>query len=88
MVTSDRDSNEVSIEVTDNGPGISVDHLEKIFEPRFTTKEKGHGLGLSNCRRILESHGGTITAISDGIDGTTFKLTMPIRQTDVTNNKE
>jgi len=88
VVTSDRDSNEVSIEVTDNGPGISVDHLEKIFEPRFTTKEKGHGLGLSNCRRILESHGGTITAISDGIDGTTFKLTMPIRQTDVTNNKE
>ncbi len=80
VVDANRAANVVSIEVTDNGPGISVDDLDKVFEPRFTTKEKGHGLGLSNCRRILESHGGTITAISDGVDGTTFKLTMPIKQ--------
>jgi len=71
----------ISIEVSDNGPGIKAGDLEKIFEPRFTTKEKGHGLGLSNCRRIMESHSGTITAISDGVEGSTFRLTMPVRQT-------
>ncbi|MBU1317953.1 MAG: GAF domain-containing protein [candidate division Zixibacteria bacterium] len=70
----------ISIEVTDNGSGIKAGDLEKIFEPRFTTKEKGHGLGLSNCRRIMESHSGTITAISDGIDGSTFRITLPVKQ--------
>lgn len=71
---------QISIEISDNGPGIEVADLEKVFEPRFTTKKKGHGLGLSNCRRIVESHSGTITAISDGADGATFRIVLPVRQ--------
>lgn len=72
--------NEVCIEISDNGPGIPVSDLDKVFEPRFTTKKKGHGLGLSNCRRIAESHSGTITAISDGTDGATFRMVLPVKQ--------
>jgi len=79
-VMHDTANDRVSIEISDNGPGIKPDDLEKVFEPRFTTKEKGHGLGLSNCRRILEGHHGTIRAISDGVDGATFKLEFPVRQ--------
>ena len=79
-VSHDKSSNQISIEVTDNGSGIKVDDLEKIFEPRFSTKKKGHGLGLSNCRKIVESHCGTITAISDGVDGSTFRIVMPVTQ--------
>jgi signal transduction histidine kinase len=79
-VSYDRPRSELAIEVTDNGPGIKICDLEKVFEPRFTTKEKGHGLGLSNCRRIMESHHGSITAISDGVEGSTFRLVMPVTQ--------
>ncbi len=76
----DPETDQVSIEVTDNGPGIKPKDIEKIFEPRFTTKKKGHGLGLSNCKRIMNSHHGSITAISDGSDGATFRITMPVKQ--------
>jgi two-component system NtrC family sensor kinase len=75
-----RTTDEISIEVADNGPGIKPKNTEKIFEPRFTTKQKGHGLGLSNCKRIMDSHHGSITAISDGCDGATFRITMPVKQ--------
>lgn len=76
----DKSKNEVYLEISDNGPGIPVSDLDKVFEPRFTTKKKGHGLGLSNCRRIAESHSGTITAISDGTDGATFRMVLPVEQ--------
>ena len=79
-VRCDAEQNEVSIEVADNGPGIAAGNLEKIFEPRFTTKKDGHGLGLANCRRIVESHHGKITAISEEPEGSIFRLVMPIRQ--------
>ncbi len=76
----DRTTDEISIEVADNGPGIKPKNIKKIFEPRFTTRQEGHGLGLSNCKRIMDSHHGSITAISDGCDGATFRITMPVRQ--------
>ncbi len=79
-VRSDDEASEISIRISDNGPGIKIENLEKIFEPRFTTKKNGHGLGLSNCRRIVESHSGTIAAISDGDGGATFRIILPVRQ--------
>jgi len=53
--------NDVIIEVEDSGPGVSNDIMLKIFEPLFTTKKKGTGLGLVSCKSIIEQHGGSIS---------------------------
>jgi len=53
--------NEVEIEVEDSGDGISDEIISKVFEPLFTTKKKGTGLGLASCKSIIEQHGGSIS---------------------------
>ncbi|MFH0881155.1 MAG: hybrid sensor histidine kinase/response regulator [Lentisphaerota bacterium] len=68
------------IRVEDNGCGIEPAHLDKIFDPYFTTKEKGQGsgLGLFIARKILESHHGSITAESRVNEGSTFQISLPL----------
>ncbi|MCX8153359.1 MAG: ATP-binding protein [Candidatus Bathyarchaeota archaeon] len=63
---------------TDTGMGISEENLKRTFEPLFTTKARGMGLGLSICKRIVEAHGGTISVESELNKGTTFTITLPI----------
>jgi two-component system NtrC family sensor kinase len=63
--------------VTDNGPGISPEKIGKIFQPFFTTKEGGTGLGLSMTRKILDLHDGLITASSEPGKGSTFSIFLP-----------
>ncbi|MEO1182930.1 MAG: ATP-binding protein, partial [Cyanobacteria bacterium J06636_28] len=73
----------VAIAITDNGPGISQHAMEHLFNPFFTTKPvgKGTGLGLSISYQIItETHGGTITHNSEPGQGTTFIITLPIKQ--------
>jgi two-component system NtrC family sensor kinase len=72
---------DLQIRVTDNGSGIAPDHLERIFEPFFSTKGEGHGtgLGLSIVRNIVELHNGRIEIESQLGSGTTFVLTFPSR---------
>jgi signal transduction histidine kinase len=53
--------NDVIIDIEDSGPGVPTDILPKIFEPLFTTKTKGTGLGLASCKSIIEQHGGSIS---------------------------
>jgi len=67
----------IELKVKDDGPGIAPENLNRIFEPRFTTKPTGHGLGLANCRRIMEAHGGKITVESQPGAGTVFVLSFP-----------
>lgn len=62
------------IEFEDSGPGIPKDNLSKIFEPLFTTKQQGTGLGLSSCKNIIEKHGGTISVKNNP---TIFTITLP-----------
>jgi signal transduction histidine kinase len=69
------DSELVTIQVRDSGPGISKEHLEKIFEPMFTTKKTGTGLGLVICKSIIEQHGGSISVSNKP---TTFTIKLPI----------
>ncbi|MFC1517976.1 ATP-binding protein [Candidatus Margulisiibacteriota bacterium] len=70
-------SNFVQAELIDNGPGISKEHLEKLFTPFFTTKKKGTGLGLSIVHRIVEEHGGKISVQSEVGRGTIFTIELP-----------
>ena len=75
-------NNQIMIEITDNGPGISKENINKIFDPFFTTKEvgKGTGLGLSIVYSIIEKLGGRIMAASEIGQGTTFTIYFPVKQ--------
>ncbi len=64
------------IEIADNGNGIPSDVLPKIFEPLYTTKVKGTGLGLAVVSNMVAAHGGTIVAESDPGKGTRFTITL------------
>ena len=66
------------IEVADNGMGIPSELHEKLFEPSFTTKSSGMGLGLAITKRIIENFSGEITFQSDTQSGTTFKIRLPL----------
>ncbi len=68
---------EVCLHVIDTGPGISPEHLAKIFQPYFTTKKSGTGLGLPTTRRLIEEHGGDIRVHTDLGRGTDFVIALP-----------
>ena len=68
------DSNVVKIDIEDSGPGIEEENFEKIFDPLFTTKSGGTGLGLVSCRNIVTQHGGTVSVKNNP---TTFTVTIP-----------
>ncbi len=69
--------NYVLVEISDTGTGISKENIEKIFNPFFTTKTEGVGLGLSICSRLIEENGGKIDVVSEWGKGTTFVLALP-----------
>jgi len=74
-VKSEKDR--VNIIVIDNGVGISEENTIKVFEPKFTTKTSGMGLGLAMVKNIVETYNGSITFTSDKDTGTVFKVTFP-----------
>jgi len=69
--------------IEDHGAGISKDHLTKIFDPYFTTKSEGSGLGLSTAYSIIKNHGGLITVESKAGKGTSFTIYIPASEKDV-----
>ena len=78
-VTTFKQEDAVCIKVTDTGIGISAEDIEHLFEPFFTRKEKGTGLGLANVKRILEEHNGTVEIESIPNEGTTVSLWLPLK---------
>ena len=79
--TSEKDLGRVAaIRLRDDGPGISQSMREKIFQPFFTTKEEGTGLGLSIAARIIEEHHGRLYVESKENVGSTFIITLPIKE--------
>ncbi|MDC4231204.1 MAG: PAS domain-containing sensor histidine kinase [Nitrosopumilus sp.] len=74
-VSVSKDSQFVTIEIKDSGPGIPSENLDKIFEPMFTTKKTGTGLGLVICKSIVEQHGGSISVSNKP---TTFTIKLPL----------
>jgi PAS domain S-box-containing protein len=78
-ITSHKTKDNLEIAFADTGTGIPDETLSKIFSPLFTTKAQGMGFGLAICKRIVESHGGTITVKTAVNKGTTFTITLPIK---------
>ena len=71
----------VRIEVADNGPGISVEDVSRLFEPYFSRKKKGGGLGLAIVERIIADHNGSIHAEQNHPHGARFIIELPVRKT-------
>ena len=80
QVILEEDPNDVQIRVKDNGTGIEESIGEKIFQPKFTTKTSGMGLGLPMVKNIIETYRGTISFETHLGEGTTFTLTFPKQQ--------
>lgn len=79
-LSADRFDEEVRLSVADTGVGISEDDLPKIFEPYFTTKENGTGLGLTITFKIVREHDGEISVTSRPGQGSTFMVSLPVPQ--------
>ncbi|MET0759476.1 MAG: ATP-binding protein [Flavobacterium sp.] len=78
LVTVKKEQNNVLIVVKDNGIGMEKQNLNRIFEPKFTTKSSGMGLGLGIIKNIIENYKGTITFETEFGKGTTFTVSLPI----------
>ena len=73
------DDDLVTISVVDHGSGISADAAKQLFEPFYTTKSTGMGMGLAICQTIVRAHGGEITCANNDNQGATFTMTLPTR---------
>ena len=77
----------VKISIKDKGIGIAEEHLSKIFDPYFTTKKQGGGLGLATCYSIIKKHAGYITVDSELAAGTTVQIYLPVSTNEITARK-
>ena len=78
LSTPQDDAEEIAIEVSDNGTGISEPDLSKVFDPFFTTRQSGTGLGLPSVRRIARLHGGGVDVESSPGQGSVFTIRLPL----------
>lgn len=70
----------IEVRIADTGPGVSVEDQRHLFEPFFTTRSEGTGLGLALCREIIEQHEGQIDLVMEEGSGATFRVRLPIAQ--------
>jgi signal transduction histidine kinase len=80
VVTSYERHGGLELEIADSGPGLPESHLPRLFDPFFTTKATGTGLGLSIVHRIVEAHGGRVTAANCPEGGAAFTIELPPRR--------
>lgn len=86
-IRSKNDAGDVVVTIEDSGPGIDADDPESIFQPFFTTKSSGVGLGLSICRSIVEAHGGRLSAAAAKPYGSIFQVVLPRREESALNGR-
>jgi signal transduction histidine kinase len=84
IILSGRD---VDVQIIDTGKGISPQDITKIFDPFYTTKSMGVGLGLAISKKIIEDHGGRIAVESELSKGTTFTVSLPVQNQEVGTKK-
>jgi signal transduction histidine kinase len=87
VVRANNDGHFVTVEVRDTGAGIPVAQLQKIFIPFFTTKPKGHGVGLALTHRVITQHGGTLTAANTPEGGAVFTIKIPVGNTHASDDQ-
>ncbi|HEX7243510.1 MAG TPA: ATP-binding protein, partial [Longimicrobiaceae bacterium] len=75
--TARRVGEAVEVRVADSGPGIPAENLERIWEPDFTTKSRGTGLGLALVRQTVQAHGGEVSARNRPEGGAEFRVLLP-----------
>ena len=80
--TEQKEDSGILIAVHDSGPGIDPENLPRVFEPFYTTKDSGLGMGLAICRSIISAHGGRLWAEADQPQGTVFQFTLPVAHED------
>jgi PAS domain S-box-containing protein len=80
IVSSPDGPDTVSVEVRDSGTGLDPEHAPHLFEPFYTTKAEGLGIGLSISRSILEAHGGRLSAAANAPHGTVFSFSLPVNE--------
>jgi signal transduction histidine kinase len=80
QVTATRLTDACTIEIADDGEGIAPEHIEKIFNPFFTTRAKGAGLGLAYASQAITAHGGVISAGNRMEGGALFRVEIPVPQ--------
>jgi signal transduction histidine kinase len=82
VLRAEGEPDQVRVTVEDTGTGIPEEDLPKIFEPYFTTKDNGTGLGLTITFKIVKEHGGEISVESRQGQGSAFTITLPVPQRD------
>jgi signal transduction histidine kinase len=75
--TGKTQANSILVGVRDSGPGIDPEHVERVFDAFYTTKQSGVGMGLSICRSIVEAHGGRLWAEANESRGGAFRFILP-----------
>ncbi|MGR3319370.1 MAG: PAS domain-containing hybrid sensor histidine kinase/response regulator [Candidatus Anammoxibacter sp.] len=88
LVTALKNRKHIKISITDQGSGIKKEHLPNIFDPYFTTKQTGSGLGLASSYSIIKKHGGIITVESEPGVGSTFHIYLPASTKTVKKEEE
>ena len=79
-VTSDVENNRIIVKIYDSGPGVPLSLREKIFDPFYTTKNGGTGIGLSLCKRVIKDHDGSLNVYSGKWDGAEFRIELPLEE--------
>jgi len=82
-ITIEPHKEEVRIQISDTGKGISKENLKKLFTPHFTTRPKGHGFGLPEVHKIISAHAGKISVDSKLNAGTTFTICLPSKEVQI-----
>jgi two-component system, NtrC family, sensor kinase len=82
-IAVDHTGESLRLEIADTGPGIAADEAKKIFEPFYTTKEQGLGLGMPYAKKVIEQHSGAVSLNSRPGEGTTISIVLPAAQKEV-----
>jgi signal transduction histidine kinase len=77
ITTRNMEQDQVQVTVEDSGVGLDAEKIAKIFEPFYTTKSSGMGMGLSICSSIIKTHGGRLWATANDGPGASFHFTLP-----------
>lgn len=78
-ISSKLENDRIYVKVSDSGPGVPLDIRQNVFDPFYTTKNGGTGIGLSICHRIISDHKGALTVLDSEMGGAEFRIELPVK---------